>query len=257
MKKIILTVLLTFIFTSQVAAKQNLAVGWELWYPYQYHNKNRELVGLDFDIFNAIVSHAGLNVTYTELPWKRHVHYIKTGQMDVAMGSSFTNEREQFAYFSLPYRKEQVNLFVRNKDINAIKLSNLSELTGSRFMIGIESGYYYGKEFQSLIQDPEFQAHISEVIDLEENIKLLINGHLDGILVDPVTMSSFVKKYRLEGQFSKHSLPIYQADIHIMLSKKSTDIKLLNRINKSISELKQNGELDKLIDKWTRINKGG
>jgi len=257
MKQIIIAVLLTFAFTFQVTAKQNLAVGWELWYPYQYHNKSRELVGLDFDIFNAVVSHAGLNVTYTELPWKRHVHYIKTGQMDVAMGSSFTSEREKFANFSHPYRKEQVNLFVRNKDLKAIQLSSLSELIGSRFMIGIESGYFYGEEFQTLIQDPKFQAHISEVIDLEENIRLLIDGHLDGILVDPVTMAAFVKKYRLEGQFSKHSLPIYQADIHIMLSKESTDIKLLNQINKSISELKQSGELDKLIAKWTRINKGG
>lgn len=255
MKKIILTVLLTFIFTSQVTAKQNLAVGWELWYPYQYHNKNRELVGLDFDIFNAVVNHAGLSVTYTELPWKRHVHYIKTGQMDVAMGSSFTSKREEFAFFSLPYRKEQVNLFVRNQDLKEIKLSSLSEIIGSRFMIGIESGYYYGEEFQSLIQNPKFQDHISEVIDLEENIKLLINGHLDGILVDPVTMAAFVKKYRLEGQFSKHSLPIYQADIHLMFSKKTFTPQLVERINKSIIALKTEGEIEKIINNWTLIHK--
>jgi len=249
-----MTLLLTFAFCSSAVAKQNLAVGWELWYPYQYHNKQRELVGLDFDIFNAIVKDAGLTVTFTELPWKRHVHYIKTGQMDIAMGSSYTAERADFAYFSLPYRKEQVNLFVKNKDIKNIKITSLSELIGSRYMIGIESGYYYGEEFQTLIQNPKFQDHISEVIDLEENVKLLINGHLDGILVDPVTMKAFVKKYKLEGQFVKHSLPVYQADIHIMLSKKSMSIEMLNKIDNSITSLSKSGEIKKLLDKWISLN---
>lgn len=249
-----MTLLLTFAFCSPTVAKQNLAVGWELWYPYQYHNKQRELVGLDFDIFNAIVKDAGLTVTFTELPWKRHVHYIKTGQMDVAMGSSYTAERADFAYFSLPYRKEQVNLFVKNKDIKNIKITSLSGLIGSRYMIGIESGYYYGEEFQTLFQNPKFQDHISEVIDLEENIKLLINGHLDGILVDPVTMKAFVKKYKLEGQFVKHSLPVYQADIHIMLSKKSMSVEMLNRIDNSITSLSKSGEIKKLLDKWISLN---
>ena len=91
----------------------DLAVGWELWYPYQYRNKQQQLAGLDFDIFNAVVKEAGLNVTYTELPWKRHLHYIKTGQIDIAMGSSYTKEREQYAYFTEPYRQEIIKLFVK------------------------------------------------------------------------------------------------------------------------------------------------
>ena len=33
-----------------------------------------------------------------------------------------------------------------------------------------------------------------------------MKGHLDGFLVDPNTMQSFVKKYHMEGEFEQHSL---------------------------------------------------
>jgi polar amino acid transport system substrate-binding protein len=49
--------LLFFTMMSVVHVKANdLSVGWELWYPYQYHNKNQQLVGLDIDSFNAIMA---------------------------------------------------------------------------------------------------------------------------------------------------------------------------------------------------------
>lgn len=57
------------------------------------------------------------------------------------------------------------------------------------------------------------------MIDLEQNVTLLMEGHLDGFLVDPSTMQSFAKKYQIENEFEQHSLDIYSADIFIMLSK--------------------------------------
>lgn len=231
----------------------SLSVGWELWYPYQYHNKQQQLVGLDFEIFNAIVDDADLDVTYTELPWKRHVQYIRTGEMDVAMGSSFTEERDKFAYFSIPYRQEVVKLFVKKGSVDKIKLNSLSELTTSNFMIGVEGGYYYGQKYQELIQDIKFQARISEVVDLEENVTMLMKGYIDGFLVDPITMKAFTEKYRLHDEFETHPIEIYQSDIHIMLSKASCTPNIKEKIDQTISKLKANGTLDKIINRWTHI----
>lgn len=248
--KLFISILL--MLTTGISQAKELSVGWELWYPYQYRNKEQKLIGLDFDVFNKIIEHAGLSVNYTELPWKRHVHYIKTGDMDVAMGSSMTKEREAFAHFSTPYRVEKVNLFVLKGKSKSIQLDNLSSLINSDYMIGIESGYYYGEYFLTLNKLSEFQSHISEVIDLEDNVKLLLKGHLDGILVDPVSMNAFVKKYQLEGKFEQHNMPVYQDDIYLMLSKKSVSIDTVILINKSIETLKNNGSLEEIINKWTK-----
>ncbi|MFT6918554.1 MAG: polar amino acid transport system substrate-binding protein [Cognaticolwellia sp.] len=251
MKKILLLVCLMVNFTSYA---KNFYVGWELWFPYQYRNSQQELVGLDFEIFNTIFAKVGHTTEYTELPWKRHLHYIKTGEMDVAMGASLSEERQRYAMFSEAYRQETVNLFVRNGQANSIKLGALSDLTNSNYMIGIESGYYYGDEYQKLMKKAEFQEHILEVVDIEENVTLLLAGHIDGFLVDPATISAFSDKYKMAGEFEKHALSIYQADIHIIFSKKSVKPEVVTAINQAIDDLKKSGELDKIINKWNQLN---
>jgi len=235
------------------AFTKTLSVGWELWYPYQYHNKKQELVGLDFDIFNAIIDELKLNVNYTELPWKRHLNYIKTGEMDIAMGSSLTTRRKEFSYFTKPYRKESVKLFVKKGMAEKIHLPSLADLSASDYIIGVEGGYFYGKNYQELMRTEDFQAHISEVVDIEENVTMLLEGHLDGFLVDPITLKAFTDKYSMQGEFEAHDVEIYQAGIHIMLSKKSCSKDLLVDFNHAIESLTKTGKLAEIIAKWTLI----
>lgn len=246
--------IITLLFTVQIKAK-DLSVGWELWYPYQYHNDNRQLVGLDIVSFNAIMAEANLTFTTAEIPWKAHLHFLKTGKMGLAMGASWSKEREEFAFFSLPYRKETVNLYVKKGNAQNIKLQTLSDLAGSQYMVGVESGYYYGKEYEELIKTAGFKANISEVIDIEQNVTLLMKGHIDGFLVDPNTMQSFATKYQMENEFEQHSLDIYSADIFIMLSKQLSDVETLHKINKAITTLKNNGELKKINTNWEALRR--
>lgn len=253
MKKFCLLLCLIYSISFNSTA-QTLSIGWELWYPYQYHNKQQQLVGLDFDILNAVLKEAKLKANYTELPWKRHLHYIKTGDMDIAMGSSFSKERESFAYFSIPYRQEIVKLYVKKGTTSKIKLNTLADLIKSPYMIGVEGGYYYGSQYQQLILDPNFQSHISEVVDLEENANMLLKGHIDGFLVDPFTMKAFVDKYKLYGEFEMHPITIYQADIHLMISKASGSKALVEKLNQAISALKKRNDIDAIFDKWGSNN---
>jgi polar amino acid transport system substrate-binding protein len=122
-------------------------------------------------------------------------------------------------------------------------------------MVGVESGCYYGQAFQELIKTPSFQSNINEVIDLEQNVTLLMEGHLDGFLVDPNTMQSFIKKYQMDDEFEQHSVEIYSADIFIMLSKQSLDIEILKKINKAIETLTDSGELKRISRRWETSQK--
>jgi polar amino acid transport system substrate-binding protein len=241
--------IISLLCVHQVKGK-DLSVGWELWYPYQYHNEKHQLVGLDIDSFNAIMTEAKLSFTTAEIPWNTHLNFIKAGKMDVAMGASWSKEREKYAYFSEPYRKETVKLYVKKGNAKNIQLQTLSNLAGSQYIVGVESGYYYGKKYDELIKNEEFKSNISEVIDLEENVTLLMKGKLDGFLVDPNTMQSFIKKYKFEDEFEAHPLEIYSADIFIMLSKKSSNTEILRNINTAINTLTDNGELKRISGSW-------
>lgn len=252
MKNILIA--LCLLSASVISYAKDLHVGWELWYPYQYRNSQQELLGLDFEIFNAILSKAGFTSEYTELPWKRHLHYIKTGEMDVAMGASISDERKRYARFTQSYRKETIKLFVRKGKAKSIKLNTLNDLAHSNYMVGIESGYYYGDEYKELMKTTEFPEHIIEVVDIEENVTLLLKGHIDGFLVDPATIKSFANKYQMNGEFEQHSLNIYQSDIHIMFSKVAVEQNVVTAIDNAISVMKKSGELEKIINKWSQLN---
>lgn len=234
---------------------KDLHIGWELWYPYQYRNSQQELLGLDFEILNTILTKVGYSSEYTELPWKRHLHYIKTGEMDLAMGASKSEERERYAYFTQPYRQEVVKLFVRKGQAKKIKLQTLADLNESKYMIGIESGYYYGDEYKELMKTTEFREHIIEVVDIEENVTLLLKDHIDGFLVDPATIKSFANKYQMNGEFEQHPLEVYQADIHLMFSRESVKPEMIKTVDNAISELKKSGQLDSIIAKWSELKR--
>lgn len=248
MKKLFIVILVLSTFQSLA---KNLSVGWELWYPYQYRNKEQQLVGLDFDILNAINKQLQYSINYMELPWKRHLQYIKTGYIDLAMGASFTANRSEDAYFTVPYRIEQVNLFIKKENPQNIKITALSQISKSHLIFGIEGGYFYGKVFEDLINQPGFHQHINEVIDLEQNIKMLLKGHIDGFLADPLAVKAFAKRYDIENKIEIYPLEIYKTNIHFMISKKSVDKDMLIQINKAIEVLKNSGEMDNLINNFT------
>jgi len=246
---------LCFIFiltlTSQLSFARSLNVGWELWFPYQYRNKAQELVGLDLEIFKSILNKANLTANYVELPWKRHLRYIKSGDMDIAFGASYTPERAQYAYFTIPYRYETVGLFVRKG--KELTLKKLSDLTQSNYLIGIEMGYFYGDTFARLNKNPQFKHHINEVIDIEQNISMLLKGRIDGLLADPNTIKAFCKKYNITDELIRYPLDIYKAEIHIMLSKKTVDKAILLKFNNAIKALQKEGKLTQILNKW-RVN---
>ncbi|MDP7592305.1 MAG: transporter substrate-binding domain-containing protein [Litorilituus sp.] len=242
---------LSFLLIFPLHSKE-FSVGWELWYPYQFTNKNNVLTGLDIEVFNLISKKANMSISYFELPWQRHLMYIKSGMTDIAFGASFTESRGETAYFSLPYREEIVNLFVKKGTKQTIHLTKLSDLIGSKYLIGVENGYYYGEEYQKLETIPEFISSINGVLDIKQNVKMLMKGHIDGFLADPITMQSFVKKNKLQNEFEIHPLPVYKSDIFIMLSKKTCTVDDLAKINEAILALQKNGEMADIIQNWSK-----
>ena len=99
---------------------------------------------------NVIGKQISTKLVYKELPWKRHLKYIKTGQSDVAMGSSKTEDRQTYAYFTQPYRIEEIKLFVLKEKVHTTQLKNLADVLNSQYILSVERGYFYGDDYTHL-----------------------------------------------------------------------------------------------------------
>ncbi|SFC98187.1 substrate-binding periplasmic protein [Pseudoalteromonas denitrificans] len=246
--KIVFIIFLCFVTYAPLA--KSLNVGFKSYPPFNYYSKDQKLVGLDVDILSAVAKQANLSINYRETPWRRTLKYLRTGDINLTMGASYSKEREKYAHFSHAYRTEKVSLFVKRGSTNQITITSLSDLAKSNYKFGISDGYYYGPQFQKLYLDNNFRAHINSVVDLEQNVQMLLNNRIDGFLADTASMQFFIKQNIKLGQFEMHPLEIYQANIYIMLSRAKHSKESVNKINKAIQVIKNNGQLDKILKHW-------
>ena len=129
-----LLVLLTLLFNVVIAGPASagsvttLKGGWYPWRPYQYQDKTEQITklkGLDIEIFREIVENQlGYTLDLPQTDWDEHQELLKVGERDIAAGAFQTNERKQYAYFSNPYRTEDIVLVGRRSDATALKMLN-------------------------------------------------------------------------------------------------------------------------------------
>ncbi len=228
---------------------QELIVGWDTWEPYQYKNNEDIITGLDYELVSSIIKNMGYTPIFKEIPWKRILIEIEHGLLDITTGASKTAERENFAYFSQPYRSESVVLYIRKEDRDKYNFTNLTDIIGTTFKLGVTRGYYYGEEYQELINNPIFKKQVFDTTLDESNFKKLYSRRIDGFLVDPVVGTAGLRKEGLLDQV-EILFSIYSNDIFVMFSKESISSELVELFNSSLYELKNNGIYDEILDKY-------
>jgi polar amino acid transport system substrate-binding protein len=231
------------------AMAEELSMGWEDWQPYQYKDSNQIVTGLDIELMQAIFGNINQQITLFELPWKRHLNNVESGRTDIAASASKTPEREQYAFFSDPYRTESAVMYIRKADASKYAFDSLRGIIGTDFKLAVTRGYYYGEEFAELMNDPEFKKHVQEVNDNQLAQRQLVRNRVDGFLEDPIAATIELRVEGLLDKVSNH-MPIYSDDIYAMFSKKSTSPDLVDAFNKSLAELRANGTYDRIMDKY-------
>lgn len=228
---------------------QSLSLGWEDWKPYQFESDDGTLTGLDIDMVNAVFEHHGKTLTFNQLPWQRHLDNVKSGIIDLAASASKTSDREQYAYFSDPYRTESAALFIRKADQEKYQFKSLADIIGTNFTLAVTRGYYYGEEFSELMKNDAFQQRIQEVNDNQLAQRQLVRGRVDGFLEDPIAASVELEEEGVADQVI-NILPIYSDDIYVMFSKKTMTEGDVKAFNQSLAAMRESGIYDEILGKY-------
>ena len=227
-------------------------MGWDPWEPYQYLTPDDEVRGLEIDIIKAIASEADCNISFVQKSWMKLLHGIRSGNIDMVAGASKTKTREQFAYFSDNYRDESFILYVRVGESEKYANQSLKELLTSGFKVGVTEDYIYGDMVNALQDDPVYKSNFIYVPITEVNYYNLLQNNIDGFLEDPFVAAFTIKRKGLQGQIDAHPLEIHSGNVAIMFSKKSVSSETVTAFNQALSRLKQNGEYQKIIAKYSR-----
>ncbi|MDE1460574.1 substrate-binding periplasmic protein [Spartinivicinus poritis] len=215
--------------------------------------KNTTVSGFDIDLLRAVVKQTGCKlklVNNKDLTWEKRLKMIKRGELDIASGASWDNNRAEWAHYSFPYRNEYAGIYIKKSDENQFANKTLPELLSSSFTLGVTKGNTYGSKIDTLLASHKNQLYF--VTDSSDFYPLLSQGKIDGFIGYPVTEIIQLIRNKLDDKFSLHyETVIKTGQVHYLLSKKTISPELFNAFNSALVALRSNGDYDKIVKKYS------
>jgi len=227
--------------------------GWEnIWPPYKLGTPESPS-GFDIDILSATCAEAGLALVHTrERHWSDLLLMNKLGRIDLSSGTSWSKERESYAWFIGPYRDEVVGIYVRKKDLSRFSLSRIEDLAEQPFKLGINQGFSYGGRLNELITTLGTKAiavddKVTKDISFLNRRKLMA-GRIDGYVGYPI--EQLVANSDLEFGDEIELLPstlVSTGGVYFMLSKKNHDKATADRLQQALDRIMSNGVYEEIL----------
>jgi ABC-type amino acid transport substrate-binding protein len=181
LKWITMLVIVCMMFSWHAMAKDVLTVRVGDYPPAYYKNSIGEWVGIEIDVLKAVFKEAQIQYQFLEMPWSPAVERIKTGELDVMLAISLTEERKSFIDYIGPSRYEQMVLIVRKDDMD-LNVATLDDLAKLPINVGIQTDTEYPRLSERLKADPAFKSHFDYVTDQNFNLKRLSAKRIAGFL---------------------------------------------------------------------------
>ncbi|MBU1435933.1 MAG: transporter substrate-binding domain-containing protein [Gammaproteobacteria bacterium] len=227
-----------------------LKLGFEAWEPYQYVDMDQKAAGLDIELMQAVAKEMNCEIVTQQGTWVELIAGLKAGEVDLLLGASKTEAREEYAFFSAPYRKEQFVLFVRSMDVASLPQNTISDFLTDGKKLGIVSEYFYGDELAQLYNDEKLKPHFVEASLSELNLARLMDEDIDGMLEDKIVAASMIRRKGLDKTISPSSISLGDNDVYVMFSKNSTDESKVSAFNAAMTTIRENNVYDTIMARY-------
>ena len=225
---------------ASIQANSKLVVALEgAWQPWSYHDESDTLVGYDVEVSRAIAEKLGVEPEYVESDWDSLFAGLDAGRFDIVCnGVEVTDERAKTYDFTTPYGYIHTALAVR-KDNEDIK--SFEDLKGKTTANSLASTYMELAE--------SYGATVQGIDTLEETIQLLTAGRIDATLNADVSFYDYLNVHP-DADFKLVAQTEDASHVAIPVRKGDASASLLEAINTAIDELRADGTLKALGEKY-------
>lgn len=186
-----------------------------------------------------------MSVEFQPIDWKTKESELSSGRIDLIWnGYTITDERKEKVLFTKPYLKNtQVVVTLADS-----KITKLDDLKGK--VVGLQS---LSSASDALNSSP-IKSKIKEVTEFSDNVLALNDlksGRLDAVVIDEVVIDYYMTKEQDSFKILDESLAPEEYGIGV---KKGNEA-LLEKLQKALDEMNEDGTAAEVSEKWFGENK--
>ncbi len=225
--------------------KDTLIVGLDdTFAPMGFKDENGELTGFDVELAKELGKQLNKDIKFQAIDWSMKETELNAGNIDfIWNGYTITDDRQELVEFSTPYAKNRqviVTLATSN-----IKSKN--DLGGKLVGAQNESSAIVAMEKEADLYS-SFDG--SKAITFEDNNQALMDleaGRIDAVVADEVLIRYYIS---LKDPNIFNVLEENFGDEEYGVGIKKGDTKTVEAVNKALDEMRANGTMEAISQKW-------
>lgn len=205
--------------------------------PYEYYD-GQDIIGIDADIAKAIADKMGLELKIEDMEFDSIITAVSTGKADLGLaGMTVTPDRQKNVDFSDSYATGIQSVIVKEDST----ITKIDDLQGKKIGVQLSTtGDIYATDAYG--KDAVVQYNKGN-----DAVMALTQGQVDAVIIDNEPAKSYVEANKgLKILDTEYATENYAACI----SKDNAG--LTKAVNKALAELKDDGTLQKIVDKYIK-----
>ncbi len=203
--------------------------------PYEFY-ENEKIVGIDAEIAELIAGKLGKELEIKDMEFGSIIGAVQTGSVDIGMaGMSVTEERLVTVDFSDTYATA----------VQAIIVKDGSPITSVDDLADKKVGVQENTTGDLYATDDLGEDHVKRYSKGNDAVAALSSGVVDAVIIDNEPAKSYVS---VNDGLKILETSYADEEYAIAINKKNTELK--DQINKALKELKEDGSLDKIVEKY-------
>lgn len=239
---------------AETDATCHLRVAWDPYEPYSYSDGSELPVGYDIEVVSRVAEMVGCSLTFSEMAWSDILIALQNGDTDITVGTGYKSMRANWSWYSESYRNEVIGLMLRAGTAEQFPGNSLEEVLRSGLVFGKTTDDTYDAAIEaSFTRYPDqIRARVSE----EENLARLLDGSIDGFMVEVNVAASMAVRLDAESRVAFHPLEFDAGAYRLQMSKDTVTADRVIQINAAIQELTASGWLERSIHAYSIHGRG-
>jgi polar amino acid transport system substrate-binding protein len=240
MKFLWLSGFLLFSLTAVATCPSELRMAYNNnWLPY-VRLTDETVTGTDIELVRSLTDQLGIRLRLQQMSEQRALQQLQQGELDLLFAASYTKDRADYAYFSVPYREENItavldkHLLAQFPDLNS--KAGFYQLAAKRWSGAVNTAGYYGEEFEHFKQN-EGQNRLFHVTEELRRLQMVAQGRAQYSIVDPKVARYHISQHKELSELQLLPFVLHRSDIHLMYSKKTVSVLCVRQLDQLLTQL--------------------